>query len=213
MTGLGTDYFFMTYDGDGRLSSLGSQTHVDDHVYELEYEYAPDRITVSGGGGSIYDLRDGRLIHFEGPLQLAPDDRAISEYESDQDGKLIAYNAHGQIYTDVHSVHYSYDAQGRVASVTSFSELRTISYSTTGASTSVTATPTLGSPIQAAFDVDGMGRLTRSSGTGEVTYRYTDTPPRSQPCTRTASTRVTRSTRQVSVSCRAWSSCPPRHYR
>jgi hypothetical protein len=186
--------YYITYDDQGRLAEERSKVEV------IGYLYAPEEITVRSnlGGNSTYTLVDGRAVHFEGPESAAPQDRLMTDYTYDDQGRLTSYS--GVSFYDAgrgrtrytFGRQYTYDAQGRAVTVRSMQdgiskEAYAFSYSQTPQQLRVEV-KTLGAPEPAiplqrwTYDFDADHRIIRSAVESNYpsyhevvdTYQYLD---------------------------------------
>jgi hypothetical protein len=131
----------MKYDSQGRLSVLEHQPTRSEKRYSLQYEYGVDRIVVTGGGGGTYELVDGRVMHFEGADDFGPTgERPFADYEYDEHARLSAFKARLERDIMERDARYTYDDNGRVATVTVGQDAPfTINYVVQGGRTDINA--------------------------------------------------------------------------
>lgn len=109
--------YYLSYDDAGRLVEERTRTE------DAHYIYTPEQIrrTSNLTGDDVFDLIDGRAVHYEGPEDVPLEDRWFTDYTYDGEGRLasevgisfVAYPGSGTTKVPFES-HNTYDAQGRV---------------------------------------------------------------------------------------------------
>lgn len=160
--------YYFEYDSDGRITS---QTRPDrEHRYVYSPEEIEETIEESGSVATlIWQLVDGRAVHFAGPIEMPVERQVTRDYEYDEAGRVTkgAVSKEGITY----SYEYTYDAQGRLATFvknrnnwTDPISMITVAYSETGDQLTVVTTESRcvsGCTSSWTFTFDAYRRVTR----------------------------------------------------